>query len=299
MTYETANQIKAKKYTNFLRLKQKKGVGYMEIKMRINKENYILKLTVAITYVIMIIANALANIIPINGVNTGEVSDFYKNLLAPAPITFAIWGVIYFLLALYVVYQFGVFQNTQDPNKEDLFKNIGYYFAASSIFNTVWIFAWHYKNIGLSLLLIVLVFVCILLVNEKTKKAQLSFKDKFLIRLPFSIYFGWLTIATIANVTTFLVKAGWDSLGTSATIWTILILLIGLLISIATIILNKDFFYGIVVIWAYIGIYIKHISITGYNGQYQSIIATTIVALVFLVLAEIYLLYSNRKKKIT
>lgn len=99
------------------------------MKININKENFSMKVTVAVTYVLMIILNALANIIPINGITSGGVSDFYENLFAPAGITFSIWGVIYLLLLLYVVYQFGIFQKEANPIREDLFSEIGILFA--------------------------------------------------------------------------------------------------------------------------------------------------------------------------
>ncbi len=121
----------------------------------------------------------------------------------------------------------------------------------------------------------------------------MSLKDRFFIKLPFSIYFGWLTIATIANVTTLLVKIGWNGFGISEVIWTITILIVGLLISVLTIIKNKDFFYGLVIIWAYIGIYIKHTSATGFNGEYGSIIGVLIASLVVLILTEIYVLFKK------
>lgn len=263
--------------------------------MKVNKENFPLKVVAAVTYLIMVTMNALANIIPINGMNTGEISDSFPNLFAPAPITFTVWGVIYFLLLLYVIYQFGIFQKDSDPNKEELFKKIGIYFSISSVANAIWILAWHYKLIPLSLILIVVVLICMIIINQHTKASKLSLKDNFFIRLPFSIYFGWVTVATIANVTTLLVDIGWNGFGISETIWMILILIVGALITIATILRNKNFFYGLVVIWAYIGIYIKHTSSSGFNGEYQSIITTTTVCLVFFLLTEIYMIYSQRK----
>lgn len=264
--------------------------------MKINKENSPIKIAVAVTYLLMVIMNALANILPINGVTSGGVSDFYENLFAPAGITFSIWGVIYLLLLIYVIYQFGLFQGGSDPVREELFQKIGIKFAISSILNSIWILSWHYMVIELSLIIIIGMLICLILINEDIKKATLSRKDKFFIRLPFSVYFGWLTVATIANVTTLLVKLGWGGFGISEVIWTIIILIIGTLIGIATIVRNKDFFYGLVFIWAYVGIYIKHTSPSTYDGQYQSIITTVVVCLVFLVLSEGYLFYKNRQE---
>lgn len=163
--------------------------------------------------------------------------------------------------------------------------------------NAIWILTWHYKLIELSLLLIIGMLVCLILINQHTKKADLSFKDKFFIRLPFSIYFGWLTVATIANVTTLLIKINWGRFGISEVIWTILILIVGAAIGILTTLRNKDFFYGLVFIWAYIGIYIKHVSEATYNSEYQSIVTTVVVCLVFLILSQGYLLFINKADK--
>ena len=149
------------------------------------------------------------------------------------------------------------------------------------------------------MILILIVLICLIIINQQTKTSNLSLKDKFFIRLPFSIYFGWVTVATIANVTTLLVDMGWSGFDISETIWMILVLIIGALITIGTILRNKDFFYGLVVIWAYIGIYIKHTSTSGFNGEYQSIITTTIVCLVFFVLTEFYLIYSQSKRRLS
>ena len=259
--------------------------------MGINRENLPLKIIVAITYVIMVAMNALANILPINGVNTGQVSDFYENLFAPAGLTFAIWGVIYLLLLFYVVYQFGLFQNGSDPYREQMLRTIGIYFSISSILNSIWILAWHYDYIGISLILIVGVLLSLIFINQHTKRSDLSFKDKFFVRLPFSIYFGWITVATIANVTTFLVKIGWNGFGISDEVWTIAVLIVGLIISLVTIIKNRDFFYGLVIIWAYAGIYIKHISF--FNSDYTLVIYTLMASVGILALSELYVLFSK------
>lgn len=176
--------------------------------MKIAQQNFLLKITVTVTYLLMLVANALANIIPINGVLTGEVSDTFENLFAPAATTFIIWGVIYSLLLLYLVYKFGAFQSGIDSEKEELFKKIGIYFSISSLLNAIWIFCWHYYLIGISLAIIIGMLICLMVINQYIKKMDLSLKDYIFIRVPFSIYFGWLTVATIANVTTLLVQLG-------------------------------------------------------------------------------------------
>lgn len=264
--------------------------------MKINKTNYSSKVTVFITYLIMVIVNALANILPINGNTTAEVSDSYANLFAPAGITFTVWGLIYLLLFLYSLYQFGIFQKEEDPHREELFRKIGLYFTISSILNTMWIFAWHYRIIWLSVVLIIGVLVTLIVINKLTRKEHFDLKDYLFIRLPFSIYMGWITVATIANITAWLVKIGFKGFGVPETIWTILVIIVGLIIASLTIIRNKDLAYGLPVIWAYIGIYIKHISPKGWDAQYSSIIFVTVASIVLLAITEIYVLVNLRKR---
>ncbi len=255
-----------------------------------------IQILVAVTFIIMVVMNALANILPINGITSGDRSDSYPNLFAPAGITFTIWGVIYVLLGLYVLYQFGIFQGGANGNKGNLMGKIGVFFAVSSVANTFWILAWHYNYIFISLILIIIVFVCLLRLNFLTKDEDFNLKEKLLIRLPFSIYFAWLTVATIANITTLLVAIGWKGFGVPESLWAIFILAIGTAIGILTMFSFRDMAYGLVLIWAYYGIYIKHTTPEGFNGEYKGVIMTVIIAMVLFVMAEGYLLFSKKNK---
>ncbi|NCB41852.1 MAG: tryptophan-rich sensory protein [Clostridia bacterium] len=244
----------------------------------------------------MIAVNGLANALPINGLNTGEASDAYPNLFAPAGMTFAIWGVIYLLLAAYVLYQFGAFQNKDEQIKGELLNKVGLLFAVSSLANAAWIFAWHYQIVPVSLALIVAMLFSLILINGKIRKEKLSLKEKFFIQLPFSIYFGWLTVATIANATTLFVRLDWQGFGLSEVAWTVIILVVGLLIGVATMIYHKSMSYGFVLLWAYFGILTKHVSPDGFSGQYPPVITTLFVCLSIFAIAEVYLVYLKRKQ---
>ena len=254
-----------------------------------------IKILVAVTFILMVTINALANILPINGQTTGGVSDYYKNLFAPAGITFAIWGLIYIALAGYTIYQAGLFQKHESANPVALLEKIGLYFSISSIANSAWIFSWHYHLIPLSMLLMVVILVCLIIISQTINKVNLEFREKLFIRLPFSIYFGWITVATIANATALFVSLGWDGFGISEPTWTVVIIMVGLIIGIATTLKNRDITYGLVIIWAYIGILIKHTSTSGFSNQYMQIITTVIVCIILLTIAEIYLFSKMRK----
>ncbi len=256
---------------------------------------FLIKVVAAATYLIMITVNALANAIPINGVTTGQVSDSYPDLFAPASITFSIWGLIYLLLAGYTLYQFGFFQADRGAAREELFQKIGIFFAISSVANTFWIFAWHYNVIWLSLLLMLVVLVSLIMIATRLSEEKFSFREKAFIRLPFSVYFGWITVATIANVTTFLVSIGWGGFGISDQAWMVIILLVGAVIGIARMRRDLDIAYGLVIIWAYAGILNKHISPAEFAGQYPAVIITAIIGIIMLVVAKVVLVYPGLK----
>jgi len=243
----------------------------------------------------MVIVNALANILPINGITTGQISDSYTNLFAPAGWAFAIWGLIYLLLAGYTLYQLGVFQDTATSVKTGLLNKIGILFSISSLANAAWIFAWHYQIIPLSLLLIVVILVCLILINQRINKEQLSTTEKLFIGLPFSVYFGWITVATIANATTLLVSLNWQGFGLTEPTWAVIVIILGFLIGAVTMLKNRDIAYGLVIVWAYAGILSKHISPDGFGGQYPVIINTTILCIGLLLLSEVYILISQKR----
>lgn len=264
--------------------------------MAIKKINNTIKIITALTFLIMVAVNALANILPINGITTGAVSDSYENLFAPAGITFAIWGLIYLLLALYTLYQLGLFQGKDRSIKIELLEKIGVYFTISSIANSIWIFLWHYELIPLTVVFMIIILFCLIMITIEINKYKLSLREQFFIRLPFSIYFGWITVATIANITTFLVSIGWKGFGISEVIWTIIIIIVGLIISMLTIIKFKDIAYGLVIIWAYLGIYIKHTAETGFASQYPAIKITVVISIIILIITELYVLYIKGKQ---
>jgi hypothetical protein len=264
--------------------------------MKSTKNNIAIKVLTTISFIIMITVNALANILPINHVTTGQVSDSYKNLFAPAGITFVIWGLIYLLLLGYVLYQLGLFQNSKSTVSKKSLKKIGVVFTISSFANATWILAWQYFMIGLSMILMITILICLIVITKEIKKSELSFRDNIFIRLPFSVYFGWITVATIANATALLVSLGWNGFGLSEPTWTVIIIVVGLIIGITTMLKNKDIAYGLVIIWAYIGILIKHVSSTGFNGKYPSVIATVIISIILLLISQIFLIISKTKK---
>jgi len=248
-----------------------------------------------IGFIAVIAVNTLAMTLPINNITTGEVSDKYPNLFVPAGITFSIWGVIYLFLALFIIYQF-VIPFKKSTGERGIFEKTGLLFFLSCIFNVSWIFAWHYGIVWLSLAIMILLLITLIsiYVRLKTGRAGIKNHEKFFVNIPFSLYLGWITVATIANVTAFLVDINWDGFGISEQLWAVILIAAALIITLLTLLSRNDIFYSLVVIWAFTGIILKRIADTGTSDN--AIVITSIASIA--ILALLIIIQLVRKKKV-
>ena len=155
----------------------------------------------------VIIVNFLANALPINGQTTGEVSDRFEIYFVPAGYVFSIWGLIYVALVAFAVYQ-ALPAQRDNPRLE----RVGYLFVLSCLANIVWIFLWHYEQFGLSVVAMLILLLSLIFVYLRLEigTSTVSAGEKWLIRVPFSIYLGWITVATVANITNFFEVIQWS-----------------------------------------------------------------------------------------
>ncbi len=227
-------------------------------------------------FIAIVIVNALANILPLNGIGTGELSDMYPNLFVPAGITFSVWGVIYLLLAGFSIY--GIIAVFKASAEASFLSEINIWFLVSGIANIGWIFAWHWKKLSLSLLFMALILASLIIIYLKLNSTVVHSKSiYFLTRLPFSIYLGWITVATIANITAFLVNLNLKGYLLPEEAWTVLVIAAAVFITCLMIITRRDIGYSAVVIWALLGIIIKRSSLGDAPGIVISAIAAIAV----------------------
>lgn len=242
-----------------------------------------------ITFALVLTVNALANILPINGLTTGEVSDNYINLFTPAGFTFSIWVLIYTLLGIFVVYQLVLsFRNENSK----FIEYIGYWFIISNILNSLWIYTWHNLMISINLVIMILLLVSLIMVYQRLDigHSRDDKKIKMLVHVPFSIYLGWISVATIANFSAFFVSLNWNGFGLSETFWTVLVISVAILLGIIFTIKNKDIFYTLVVVWAFVGILSKRLSA---DISYTTIITAVIVGIGLLSLLVVYEIFKK------
>ncbi|MFC1846201.1 hypothetical protein ACFLYM_02155 [Chloroflexota bacterium] len=242
----------------------------------------------------IIIINGLANAIPINNKTTGQLSDQYPNLFVPAGLTFSIWGLIYILLAIFVIYSLIVAfkKNTQHSS---FIGNIGILFFVSCLANIGWIFAWHYEILPLSLVFMLLLLGSLIMIYIRMRigKSNSPQTEKYLVHLPFSIYLGWITIATIANVTALLVDLNWNTFGFGEQFWAVAVIIIGIAIAINILFTRKDIFFCLVVDWALLGILLKRIAVEMTSDQ-----SVIIIAIVGIVLVTVGIIIQAIRRKI-
>lgn len=253
------------------------------------------KLLVVVTFIAMITMNVLANALPLNGRNTGEVSNAYPSLFTPAGVTFSIWSLIYLLLGAHVLYQLGMFRDgPETPDQSALLNRVGILFSISSLVNTAWIFAWHYDYIAISAVLTSVILICLALISVTLRSANLVGRQRRLVGLPFSVYFGWATVATVANITVLLVKYKWDGFGLAPSTWAVIIVGVAAAIGTVTMVRNQDAAYGLVLIWAFAGILLRQVSPGGLDGRYPQVIAAVVASLVIFVIGEVLVLRGRK-----
>ncbi len=204
-----------------------------------------------IAYVLVVAVNAAANIVPIGGLRTGDVADKYASLFTPAGYTFRIWSVIYLALACYVVYQALPAQRGNTA-----LAGIGRLFIWSSAANALWMFAWHYEFIAVSLVLMLVMLVLLVTIYRRLEfgNDSTSIGERLFINLPFSIYTAWISVATIANISALQAAMDWNDQWMGSVEWTLLKLAIAGTIAAAVSVRNRDFIFALVIAWAAIGI---------------------------------------------
>lgn len=233
-----------------------------------------------VALLITLLVNWLANGLPLNGQTTGEISAKVPILFTPASFAFGIWGLIYLLLVAFAIYQILPAQHNA------LFLDrIGYWFVASCAFNCVWLFLWHYEQFVLTLLTMLGLLVSLLFTYQRlnTGHRQVSRPEKFLVNLPFSIYLGWISVATLANVAVVLYTINLDSLGLPPILFTLTLMLITTGLGIGMVLQRNEIAYSLVIAWALLGMAVRHQQALPILAIPAAVLACTIVSTLVLV----------------
>jgi len=252
--------------------------------MSSSKNLILLQIANASAFIVTVIVNLLANTLALNGKTTGEISDLYPTLITPAGYVFSIWGVIYILLFIFIV-----FQALPKQKEEPFLCKISFLFVLSNVMNISWLFLWHYEQITLSVIPMFLLLATLIAIYLRLDigRAEVSRKERLCVHLPFSVYLGWITVASITNVAAALTAVNWDGWGIDAVTWAILMIIIALIIDLTIVIKRRDIAYSLVIIWALAGIIVK-------QAEKQSIVITAGISAIIIVIALILMKLKER-----
>jgi hypothetical protein len=216
------------------------------------------QITNLVTAILALVVNVLAVTLPLNGQDTGEISDRFQVYFVPAGYVFSIWSVIYIGWIAFLIFQFLPSQK-ENPR----LRRLGYLFALSNLANAAWLFCWHYNQFGLSVL-VMLSLLGLLIASYlrlDVNRASVSRLEYWSVDVLFSIYLGWITVATVANVQDWLYFVGWDGFGIPGQIWAVIMLVVASLLGLAMAITRRDVAYLAVLVWAFIGIAVQQASV--------------------------------------
>jgi len=210
-----------------------------------------------VSAIIALTVNVLATTLPLNGQNTGEISDRFQVYFVPAGYVFAIWGIIYIGWIAFVIFQF-----LPSQKESPRLMRLGYLFALSGIFNAAWLFCWHYNQFGWSVL-VMLGLLGLLIASYlrlDVNRISVSTAERWSVDIPFSIYLGWITVATVANITDWLYLVEWNGFGVSSPVWAVIMLAVASVLGLGMALTRRDAGYLFVLVWAFVGIALKQIT---------------------------------------
>jgi hypothetical protein len=246
------------------------------------------QITVVLTILITLVINTLANTLPINGMQTGQISDQFKVYFVPAGYVFSIWGVIYIGLIAY-----GIFQALPSQRSNPRLQRTGWWVALSGIANSTWIFLWHYQQFALTVvvMLVLLGSLIKIFLNLIPGRFDAKLAERWSVDIPFNTYLGWITVATVANITSTLDYSKWDRFGLAPEIWMSIMLAAVLAITGAMIFTQKNVPFTLVILWALIGIAVKFSSLA-------PVAVPTWITFGLVIVCLIFILFNKRKLRL-
>lgn len=235
----------------------------------------------------VVTVNALASILPINGYNTGQISAFYPNYFVPAGFTFSIWGLIYlFLLCYSITHTYFSFKEKEFPVIKKYLDQITPWYWATSVLNISWILAWHYLQIFTSVVVMIAFLMVLIQIFIYTRNLSNDIKliHRIFIIAPFTIYIGWISVATVANISALLVNLQWNAWGIAPENWAVLMIAIAIILAFCF-----SFFYDsiaapLVIAWALWGI------MHGQGGRIELVYILSLIGMCVILILSLRLL---------
>ncbi|TLP76958.1 tryptophan-rich sensory protein [Maribacter sp. ACAM166] len=239
--------------------------------------------------ILVIVVNYISQVFSFNNTTIGEISARYVNLFTPASYAFAIWGIIFLALLAYGIFQI---RRAFFSKKESLFiKHTGYWFILANVLNCCWVFAFVYDYTGLSVLIMfgILFSLIKVILNTNMERWDAPITTIAFVWWPICLYSGWISVATIANISAYLSKLDWNGGIFSEVAWTIIMIIVAVALNLLMIWKRNMREFTAVGIWALFAIYSRH------QDAYITIAFTALTGCIILFIAIIAHAYKNRQ----
>ena len=240
---------------------------------------FIRRILVPLATLVTVIVNLSIDAIRPNGLTTAQISDSFPNFFVPAGYVFAIWGIIYIGLIAFTIYQ-ALDKQLDNPRLQAITP----LYLLSCVFNIAWLFSFQFGQFGLSMVMMIGLLLCLIgcylrlgTGRPGTGRTQVSNSERWFARVPISIYLGWITVATIANATQFLVFLKWNGFGIAQQTWAVIMIAVAVVVALLMLLRHRDVAYLLVLVWAIAGIGMKQAAVPAVSTP--AWIATAIVAI--------------------
>jgi len=204
--------------------------------------------------------NIWSNLYPINGLNIGEIANtiFTQVQVLPANYAFSIWGVIYLGLIGY-----GVYQLLPSQRQNPVLRRVDYLLIAACVVQAIWVLLFLLRQFWLSTIAMAGILLALIgiYLSLGIGKRRVSRQEKWLAQIPFSIYLGWISVATIVNVAVSLFYNNWNRFGIAPSVWAAVMMITAGLIAALIATRRRDIAYPLVIVWALVAIAVRQSSI--------------------------------------
>lgn len=228
-----------------------------------------------LSVILVIAVNYVSQALGLNDTTIGEISRQYDNLFTPASYAFAIWGIIFLGLLAYGIFQVRRAFFSDKPS--EFIAQTGYWFVLTNVLNSLWVIAFVYDYTGLSVLIMlgILFSLIKIILNTNMERWDAPKSTIAFVWWPICLYSGWIAVATIANVSAYLTKIGWEGAPFSEITWTVIMIIIATVLNLVIIWKRNMREFAAVGVWALFAIFIRHkdsLELVAYTALVGSIV---------------------------
>lgn len=219
-----------------------------------------LSIATLVAIVTTLLVNTLSNFFPPQGLNIGQISKTVLGgvQITPASYAFAIWGLIYLGLIAYGIYQL------QLPQRHNpVIQRADRLLIVACVAQIIWVYLFTMQLFWLSVVAILVILIALIgaYVALGIGKHSALRRQVWQVNAPFSIYLGWISVATIVNIASALYASNWNGWGISPPTWTAIMLVVGAVVGAIAAFQRGDVAFTLVFVWAYVAIAIRQAAV--------------------------------------